>query len=399
MSTTGSPKSNLKLKPKTSLTPKTSSIDAPRNILTISDIHLGHKGTPSNFILRNLKAFFNDFRTVDNFDDLKMILIAGDLWHEAITFGAEHIPDIVTFWHHLCGWCQHKGIKLRLMKGTPYHDGNQGKSLESLTLSSFPKLDFKYVDTLSIEKVADMDLSILYVPDECRPSAVDTYRDVQMLLYDEGLEKVDVACMHGMFTYQLGTIPMNHKVHDERLYLDLVRYFITIGHIHTASVYERIFAQGSFDRIAHNEEGDKGAFYFMETEKNSWEPIFLVNKGAKIYKTVEIKKSTQDALGLVDKIACGLPDFSHLRIVAEEGHEILQGLTTLAKKYPALFITRKKVSPKKEAKKSLISKSYTPLSLNRGTLTEAVMGEVHVKHELSPDESKQLFNLLENLHT
>ncbi len=369
-----------------------------QGILTLSDIHLGHKGTPADFILRNLERFFNDFRLKDNFQDLKAIIIGGDLWDDVVQLSNNAIPGFMVFWYKLCAWCERKKIILRLLKGTPSHDGNQGNTVESFTEITFPNLDFKYIKELSIEKHKDLGLSILYVPDECRPKAEDVYNGVLSELHTNELSQVDIAIMHGMFKYQLGTIPMGSSVHHEELYLPLVKYFISIGHIHTASHYERIFAQGSFDRLAHNEEGNKGAYYHIEVKPGIWESVFLPNTHAKLYKTITIKSNSAEAIALIDKTALSLPDFSHLRIQAEEGHDVFKGFEVFVKKYPCLTLTRKIIDKKKKQAPKETKVHYTPLVLNRETLTEAIFQEISLKHNLSQSDTKQLHQELENLH-
>ena len=73
-----------------------------------------------------------------------------------------------------------------------------------------------------------------------------------------GLTKVDYAVMHGQFDYQLPKHITGMPRHDSQKYLDIVKHYIFIGHIHTHSVYDRIIAQGSFDRLTHGQEEPKG---------------------------------------------------------------------------------------------------------------------------------------------
>lgn len=376
--------------------PKTFS--SKRNVLVLSDVHLGHRNTPMPFILKNLKTFFKDFAVKDNFDDLKVIFIAGDLWDEVVHFSNEHLPAFMVFWFQFCSWCLFKGIKVRLLKGTPLHDGNQGKTVTAYTKTAFPALDYAYYDDIAIETITDLELTVLYVPDECRTTAEQAYQDVRTALYDANRTSVDIAIMHGMFTFQLGDIPMSSKVHREKDYLDIVDGFVAIGHIHSASQYERIFAQGSFDRIAHGEEGDKGALYFHEAELDHWEPVFLVNSGAKIYKTITIKPQTKDPLLKVEAFAKTLPDFSFLRIVADEGSDILQSVDVVAKRFPLLSVTRKAIAKKKQHTEKVAEKHYVPLVLNRETLTEAIVSDVSLAASLTVSQSTRLYHLLEALH-
>lgn len=370
-----------------------------RGILSLSDVHLGNRNTPAGFILKNLEAFFGNFNLKDNFDDLKVIFIAGDLWDDTLQLSSEHLPGFFQFWYKFTHWCHRKKITVRILEGTPKHDRLQGMTIAAYTEVICPELDFKYVKDLSIEYLAVLETTVLYVPDECRPTADGCYQDVLDLLKQHQLSKVGIGVMHGMFKYQLGTIPMNSKVHDEELYLNLVEYFIVIGHIHTRSQYERIFAQGSFDRIAHGEPMPKGAWYFKEQRPHQWLPIFLENKQAKQYITVEVTGTLEKVLRKLDKEIGDLPHGSYVRIAATATHDVFQAFDEIRLKYPFFQFSKKIV--KEETAKEEISKEvdYTPVSLNRQTLTEAIFSEVSLRHELKPEEGKQLFQLLEELHT
>lgn len=373
------------------------SISAKRDILSLSDVHLGNKNTPADFILGNLSKFFNDFSLKNNFDNLKVIFIAGDLWDDALQFSSEYLPGFFSFWYNFSHWCVKKEIVLRVLEGTPKHDRRQGRTLEAYTKVIAPTLNFRYVTDLSIEHLPEIDSNVLYVPDECRRTAEVCYQDVLTLLQENQLSSVDIAVMHGMFKFQLGSIPMDAKVHDEELYLNLITQFAVIGHIHTRSQYERIFAQGSFDRIAHGEESPKGAWYFTAGKGKSWTPVFLENKHAKKYITVEVSGSLEKALTKLDKQVTDLPRGSHVRISAKPGHDVFQAFDEIRLNYPWFQFSKKTL---KEEAEVVVAETftYTPVSLNRDTLTEAIFNEVSLRHTLSPASSKRLYAILEETH-
>ena len=100
-------------------------------------------------------------------------------------------------------------------------------------------------------------------------------------------EEVDIAIMHGQFHYQFPRIKLDSS-HDEQEYLNMVKHYIHIGHIHTHSSYDRIIAQGSFDRIAHGEEENKGCVVAKidTTNRENDEWMFLVNDKAMRFITL-----------------------------------------------------------------------------------------------------------------
>lgn len=373
-------------------------MDNARNILTISDVHLGNRSTPAEFILDNLTKFFKDFDLSNNFPNLKMVIFAGDLWDDTLSFSSPCISSFFRFWFRFCRWADKRGVVVRVLEGTPRHDRLHGANIATYTEQICPSLDFRYVKDLSVEVHKKLGLSFLYVPDECRPTADRIYQDVLDVLHEAGLDSVDIGIMHGMFKYQLGTIPMNAKVHREEDYLRLVNKFITIGHIHTQSFYEKIFAQGSFDRLAHNEEKPKGAYYFVETEPGEWDPIFLENTSAKVYKSIEVSKKLDSSLSQIESTVKKLPDYSHLRIIAKAGHEIFQAFDVLKKTYPFITFSKKVIEEVKKEEMVVVTETFKASHLNRQTLTEEIINEVNERFDITPEQLKRLYTQLENLH-
>ena len=371
-----------------------------RSYLVLSDIHLGARNTPAREILANLSAFFDDFSDKSELAKVDVIFIAGDLWEDTIDFASEVITLFIRWFVPMLKWCERNHIKLRILEGTPRHDRKQSATILNLAKSIASKADFKYVPLLSIEKMDDLDLSILYVPDECRPTSDVVERDTEALLVEEGLKRVDIAIMHGMFKYQLGTIPMNAKVYDELWFLDHVKGYINIGHIHQASQHGRIVAQGSFDRLAHGEESPKGASLIKEVCPGEWINLFIENKLAKVYRSVKISGTIEDALKKIDKLALSIPDGSFIRVLGDPSHPLFQGFETLRQKYPTItFSSKKTKASKSEEVEASAPIDYRAIILNRETLTEAIYSEASLSNDLTMDDGRKLHALLESLHT
>ena len=73
----------------------------------------------------------------------------------------------------------------------------------------------------------DLDIHILYVPDEWRHKASDTLTCVRDLLKEKSISQVDIAVMHGCFRFQMPMLEGMKFVHKESDYLDIVKYYIT----------------------------------------------------------------------------------------------------------------------------------------------------------------------------
>lgn len=308
--------------------------------LVISDVHLGHPRNKTHEILKSLDIFFNYF---SNYSDLDILFIAGDLFDGLIDNYTAEYQDIVMWIHRLMLFCSRNNIKLRVLEGTPSHDWGQCAIFDTLYKVSDIKLDLKYITEIHIEHMEDYNVDILYVPDEATESPDITYNQVSNLLNDNNIDKVDISIMHGMFGYQIPQIK-SMQAHDEQKYLDITRYYIHIGHVHIHSEYDRIIAEGSFDRLAHNEEEDKGAVLAtINTSTNYMKYDFIVNRNSKIFKTISITrcKDLDSAIVRLDKEIFKLPLDSYVRIKSPKDSIIYQGFDELKKRYVDYNLSKK----------------------------------------------------------
>lgn len=367
--------------------------------LAISDVHIGHPKTTAAEIVEHLDDYFHAFGPTCPFNDINMLFIVGDLWDDSIDLASNVLGVFLPWFDRLLSWAKRRDIIIIILEGTPRHDRKQSATLMSIISSSLHKPDCRYVPSLSIQRIEEYDLTVLYVPDKCRPTAEATARDVQTLLDEQGLEKVDIAMMHGMFRYQLGTIPMNNQVHDERFFLDRVKNYISIGHVHTYSTYERIVAQGSFDRLTHGQEEPKGAVLFHRID-GEWSYRFVENTKAKKYVDLAVTGDVDDMMKKISKLTDKLPHGSSIRLVGDPLHPIYQGLSTLAIKYPFYVFETKKAKKDERDAAPIVGDAddYKPVILNRNTITEAVHQEVSLLNDLNIAESTRLHQLLEQHH-
>lgn len=259
----------------------------PRHFLFVSDVHLNHSRVPTEHILKNLRqVIFHDVA----FSKLDAIFIGGDLFDQ-ITQLPDEVVDPIELWGvELLRACAKHNVILRILEGTPSHDRGQSRIIAKLNRILNIGADCRYVETLSIERIDSLDITVLYVPDEWRLDPADTWSDVQGLLSKHQLEQVDYAVMHGCFEFQLPP-HLNLPTHRSDLYLKIVKRYISIGHHHVPRFYKRIFAQGSFDRLAHGEEHPKGLVIVKDAghpELVGDEITFVENKGAMPHVTFKV---------------------------------------------------------------------------------------------------------------
>jgi hypothetical protein len=367
--------------------------------LVLSDIHLGHKNTSAEYICNNLDKFFNHYSTDSQFSQLDIIFIAGDLLDDLLDMKDDDVNQYTLWMYRLMSFCLRHKIKLRVLKGTPSHDWDQPAFTRTLHQIISSELDFKYIDTLSIEIMDDLSLNILYVPDEWSSSSQETYRQVEGLLKEKNLNQADIAIMHGLFRYQMPEVGKESIKHDEQSYLDIVAYFINIGHIHTHSTYGRILAQGSFDRLAHGEEHPKGAMMMIIHPDGEGEYFFIENKNAKIYKTIKLKDSDiQKSLSKIDKKVINLPKGSYVRIVADSNHPVYVAFEDLKRSYPELIFKKESTRDDKyqvNKDKPILEQHYLTVQITPNNIKELLKEAMKDKYSLSSNQSivfESIFN-------
>jgi len=276
------------------------------NGLCLSDIHLGHPKNPTDSIVRNLKMEIEQHKDVD------IIIIAGDLYHKILSFASNDTVSSVGFMMWLADFCISNSIILRILEGTPSHDYKQAIVFEEIFKDKYKELNYRYVYDIEVEILEEFNLSILYVPDEIRPTIEETMRDIHKVLPKDG---VDIAVMHGHFEYQLPIkLSSSFTVND----FDFVKHFIFIGHIHTHNPRGKIVPPGSFDRLSNGEEEKKGYIRFKINPNIGGSYIFIENKLSQLFDSISI--STNDIKEaskiLLNKIA-GYPS-KYLRIIVQD---------------------------------------------------------------------------------
>lgn len=377
------------------------STDSRVRYLCISDIHLGHDRNPTKNIVQNLRRFFDDYSSKSIFAHLDVIFIVGDLFDQLIDCSGSSVYDALEFITSLVNFCERNKIKLRVLEGTPSHDRQQNRLFEAVLNFRSTKADVKWVKTLCIEKMEDLDLSILYIPDEWTSSAETTQALVQDLLQEEGLDQVDIAMMHGVFGYQMANIPGKHDTHNEDYYLNIVRHFINIGHHHNFSNYERIVAQGSTDRLAHGEEGPKGGCLMTIRDNGTDYFEFIENRNAMIFKTIELIDHDVDrSLRQLEHVLKKLPDESHVRIKAPKLHPAFAVYSDLKKQYPFLHFSKLSNEEEEEQQKSVqatIEASYSVVEIRPENVVDMIMEEVKSRSNQQFHGDKHLRRLLEDL--
>lgn len=351
--------------------------------LSVSDVHLGNLRTQTDFILSNLENALFDGKIAT----LDLVIIAGDLFDRQLEYNHPSSGSILLFVDKLLSECRKYGTKLRVLEGTPSHDNRQNKIFDDVhALYNFAG-DMKYVDTLSIEYIEEWDMRILYVPDKIRTTTELVYTDTLGVFKAAGVDKVDLAIMHGAFSHQLP--PMAKQVYDPQQWLVLVKHWILVGHVHKHTIFNRIAAQGSFDRLCQGEEAPKG--FLMGTlnlhgDVRKDEIYFIENKGAKKYITVDCTGLTiEESLTKIETLVKPLANESYIRVRAETGNPVLSNMKEVAKFNLSHFWDKDEQSTDLEEDIKELNEeldTWVPIHIDKGNIAGIVMDRLTNKNHL-----------------
>tara|TARA_Y200000002_G_scaffold377997_1_gene384535 strand:+ start:107 stop:1252 length:1146 start_codon:yes stop_codon:yes gene_type:complete len=366
----------------------------------LSDIHLGHSLVSTNDIISRLyKALPSNSET----DKLDAIFLAGDVFDKLLFLPDAPVLEIQIWIADLFELCHRHDIVLRVLEGTPSHDRGQGRQFEMIYLTvGYDKedkfVDFKYVDTLSIEYITSLDIHALYVPDEWDHDPDITWGSVKGLLEEQGLDKVDFAIMHGNFEYHL---PEHLKIpsHQSARYLDIVKHYIFIGHFHTHSVYDRIITQGSFDRLGHGEEEAKGHVRVRVSEDGHHDRVeFRINHDATRFVTIDA--TDMDTAGVINKLKAhdDLPKGSHVRIQCTSDGDVKNAISTLREHFPHYTMKLKVVSDKTTTDSDVtgLTAKYEAVEISSANIT-ALLEEKCIAAGLDANRTEQVKALLKRV--
>ena len=340
-------------------------------ILNISDIHLGHNNTKTEFIINNIYSFFTDYKKV--LRGLDVIIISGDIFDRLLPNNSKEYNLIIEWLSNLSKYCTANGIKLRILEGTPSHDFKQLRSFNTILSKLHIDVDFKYFDKITIENIKEYNMNILYIPDEANETAEDTYIEVQNLMKESKLSKVDLIVMHGQFHYHLPAhnTPVSHI---EENYLKLTDNYILCGHIHKHSTYDRILTPGSMDRLAQNEEERKGGL-LISLNNGVNEYVFLENTKAKRYKTLKYNVETIDNV-MEDIASLRLPDDSYLRIKISKKSNLKNNTDIVKRRFKHLNIKIEYNEEPTVTRKTIIQESINEISITKSNILKLLDKEL-----------------------
>lgn len=352
--------------------------------IVTSDIHLGHKNTPTEHIIRSFKSHILNEKN----KDIDVLFIAGDLFDHLLYLNTKEAQQCISLIHYLLEYCWNNQITLSVLEGTPSHDWYQSALIVKINELREHKVDLHYHKSLQIEYLAEHQKYILYIPDEWCKSQQELEAQVSEQLQHHGIEKVDIAILHGQFRYQLQGRPSSAFCYDEAYFLNLVRERIHIGHYHVHTSFDRIIANGSLERLAHGEEQPKG-YLLMDNGT----PVFIENPDAYTYTTIAVTDKTTQAK--LDKQILSLRHKSHVRLLMKQDNPFSAIFQELKIRY-ADYHLKKLVKDTASDGASVTyiegedSIDFADNMFLETNIYEALMAAVSAKHTLTDSEMAKL---------
>ena len=253
-------------------------------ILSLSDLHLGHYRVPSSVLVERLMTYVMPY-----LPETDLFCLSGDVFDRSLHLTDTDTRDIISWILDVLKIANDYNVHVRVLRGTFSHDRDQPSIFKTLYEKYGFTNDVKYVDTLSIEYIKDLDIKMLYLPDDLPYSSSEACLEtVHQLMTDAHWKHVDYAMCHGYFYHVLPpNIPSLPKVTFRADQFSFVSRYVLCGHIHEQSAYGHILYNGSFDRLAHNEESPKG-FYYIEDDGKKAHIQFIENKDASTFHTIDV---------------------------------------------------------------------------------------------------------------
>ena len=381
-------------------------------MVSTGDLHFGNLRIDSIAMYEKLREYFYPAAT-----EAHLVTIGGDIYDQLITVGSKAHVAACKFIKDLFLISSKYGTEIRIMHGTYTHDRNQLSVFKALAL---PNTRFRIVNNIDCETIKgfhhrsgylNMDLRVGYLPDNL------TYKDskeavnhLKKVMQVSGMSKVDVLIGHGTFEH---VIPPGSGHNPPCLYTysqfaDLVTGPIVMSHIHTPSRYRNVYYCGSFERMAHGEEENKG-YYRFTYDGQSWSAVFKPNTKAvkfisiKPAENLDVAAAVKYFVDQTEKIFGS--DTGYVRVV-HPSSEVRAACSKMCfKRFPDLICTTK-ATPKK-GEDIQLSPEFTPgayedVKITRVNLAEHVYDFLVKQHGANIDKNKivnEIESILEEFDT
>lgn len=318
------------------------------HIVHMPDLHLGHPKVNATDTYARLHKY-----AYPEIEKCNLLTIGGDYFHDSIVLNSDAGFYAVLIMDELAQMANQFHFYIRVVKGTSFHDRMQNRLFlrySKQMLHGKPLI--AYYDSVNVETDL-LGMNLLYVPDDL--PYTDVMSHIKEAMTKAHVPKVDLVISHGYFKHLLpiGIPRVPKNMLDWEQMKDLVSGCVLNGHIHSPSIYERVVSGGSFERMQHGEEHDKGFFSIQyQPKKHTVHFQFHVNQEAILFKTIRLEQDAETNIErykdvvrkILEKASKTAP--IHLRIIMDD-QNLKQSLMEYTKNtYPDynLFFTSQKTN-------------------------------------------------------
>ncbi|AQT28154.1 putative nuclease SbcCD D subunit [Vibrio phage pVa-21] len=322
--------------------------------------------------------------------DIDALFVSGDLFDRLLNLPTTEVEDINEWTERLLRLSKSCRTPIRILEGTPSHDWKQSATISQMNELYQIGADIMYVEDLAIIEDESLGMTIGYVPDEYRESCEQTTIEFKELMATRGYDKVDMIIMHGMFEYQIPKAAAKSVSHfKEYEWEEMVRHAIIIGHDHRHKSKGKVVVPGSWERLAHNEEDDKGCLV-VDVGHDVTDVYHLTNEDAMWHITIDGVKLTD--VEVIAKAEHQLHQFARLerpmgrlKVKYNRKYDISARLSEWKKAFTEVIVEGASESDEEIAKSEIDDEfklSGEAININDENIEGMIMREAEVPPEL-----------------
>lgn len=261
------------------------------NWAAIADLHFGEHKLPPDTLYLNLVEYL-----YPKLEGMDILFIPGDLFDSQLTLTHLGSYYAMMFISDMVYHSERTGMKIRIVDGTYSHDRNQSKFIKSFTKHAH-KCNCRIITEIEVETIklekGVAPLRVVYLPDSLPYGHSNQVIDRIMELFQQvGWTTADVLLGHGSFAHALPEVARTATTYSAEQFDGLIDGPIIMGHIHVPSRHGKVMYTGSFERLAHGEEGKKGFLTGTMDWQRKWSYKFVENK--KAIKFITLSLHTED---------------------------------------------------------------------------------------------------------
>ena len=323
-------------------------------MVCLSDLHFGNPRITADQIYCNLRTYL-----YPELENTHLLFICGDLYDQLQTVNSKAHKYVSKFIKDLLIISANTGMQVRILHGTYSHDREQ---LDVLNTLQFKGSRFKVISKIDVEELKDFRfkdniinaiLRVGYLPDNLpNMTSTEVIAQLKTCMNIYSWSKLDLVIGHGSFEHIFkDTDRLPTCLYSISQFQDILNHNpIIMGHIHSPGKYMNCYYCGSFERMTHGEEEDKGFYVFTKDINNGygWESKFIVNKNTTPFITIEPKgvDVAEISADYVKQVREKFPDLSkpgHVRVLHEDRDIRSQLHRLTAATFPTLFYSSKRI--------------------------------------------------------